>query len=95
MIEALACGTPVVAFPEGAAPEIVEHGTTGYLCQDEADMAVALCRIAAGHLDRAECRAAVERRFSVARLVDHHRDLYQRVLATGPTALATRCRHVG
>jgi glycosyltransferase involved in cell wall biosynthesis len=58
MIEALACGTPVLAFKEGAAPEIVEHGVTGFLCVDEGDTADHLDRL--DELDRLTCRAAVE-----------------------------------
>src|SRR3954471_2875886 len=53
MIEAMACGTPVLAFAEGAAPEIVEDGRTGFLCHDEADMAEAIARI--DSIDRAAC----------------------------------------
>ena len=51
MIEALACGTPVLSLAEGAAPEIIEHGRTGYLCADEEDMATRLGFVA--ELDRA------------------------------------------
>jgi glycosyltransferase involved in cell wall biosynthesis len=79
MIEALACGTPVLAFPEGAAPEIVEHGHTGFLCDDEADM-VRHVDAAAG-LDRAACRAAVAERFSNARMVEAHVALYRQLLS--------------
>lgn len=79
MIEALACGTPVLAFPEGSAPELVDHGVTGFLCQDLDDL---VARLADAHrLDRADCRAAAVRRFSTARMVDDHLALYQRVLA--------------
>jgi glycosyltransferase involved in cell wall biosynthesis len=78
MIEALACGTPVLSFVEGAAPEIVEHGRTGFLCADEQDMAVALGCVA--DLDRFACRAAVEQRFSAACMVAKHLDLYGRLV---------------
>lgn len=78
MIEALACGTPVLAFPEGAAPEIVEHGRTGFLCLDEEDMAAKVAK--AARLDRGGCRASVAERFSARRFVDDHVALYQRVL---------------
>jgi glycosyltransferase involved in cell wall biosynthesis len=79
MIEALACGTPVLAFPEGAAPEVVEHGRTGFLCQDEGEMADAVLRL--GDIDRGACRAAVEGYFSTARMVDEHIDLYDELLS--------------
>jgi glycosyltransferase involved in cell wall biosynthesis len=77
MIEALATGTPVLSFPEGAAPEIVEHGRTGFLCTDEADMADALGRV--DQLDRMECRRAAVHRFSTRRMVEDHIRLYQRL----------------
>lgn len=74
MIEALACGTPVLAFAEGAAPEIVEDGVTGYLCADVDAMANDIER--ARTLDRATCRAAVETYFSTKRMVDEHLELF-------------------
>src|SRR5713226_2989167 len=78
MIEAMACGTPVLAFPEGAAPEIVEDGKTGFLCHDTSDMADAIGRI--GQLDRAACRAEVEGYFSTRRMVDEHLTLFEELL---------------
>jgi glycosyltransferase involved in cell wall biosynthesis len=78
MIEALACGTPVLAFAEGAAPEIVEDGVTGYLCDDEDDMARKID--VATDLDRGVCRAAVEGYFSTKRMVDEHIDLFTSML---------------
>jgi glycosyltransferase involved in cell wall biosynthesis len=79
MIEALACGTPVIAYKEGAAPEIVEHGVTGWLCADEADMAAAVERV--DELDRRACRAAAEGPFSTARMVADHVEVYRRAIA--------------
>jgi len=79
MIEALATGTPVLTFAEGAAPEIVEHGRTGFVCRDDDEMADLLRRV--GELDRAACRASVEARFSTARMVADHVALYRRLLA--------------
>ena len=78
MIEALACGTPVLSFAEGAAPEIVEHGTTGFLCIDEADMAARLLDVPT--LDRRACRDSAARRFSTQRFVDRHVALYRRLI---------------
>jgi glycosyltransferase involved in cell wall biosynthesis len=78
MIEALACGTPVLTFPEGAAPEIVEDGTTGFLCHDVVDMADAIGRV--GGLDRATCRQAVEGYFSTERMVAEHLALFEDLL---------------
>ena len=75
MLEAMACGTPVLAFPEGAAPEVVVDGKTGFLCDDEAAMTAALGRI--GEIDRADCRAAVEGYFSTGRMVADHLALFE------------------
>ena len=77
-VEALACGTPVVAFPEGAVPEIVDDGVTGFLCGDVADLARGI--LAAPSLDRGACRQVVETRFSTARMVRDHEWLYASVI---------------
>lgn len=79
MVEALACGTPVIAFREGAAPEIVADGRTGFLCDDEAGMADAISRI--GGISRDACRAEAEGYFSSARMVAEHVELYEELIA--------------
>jgi glycosyltransferase involved in cell wall biosynthesis len=79
MAEALACGTPVLAFGNGAAPEIVEHGHTGYLCADEAEMVAALDQV--HEIERRACRSAAARRFSLQRMARDHDRLYHTVLA--------------
>lgn len=79
MIEALACGTPVLTFPEGAAPEIVDHGVTGFLCDDDADMLARVDEL--GDLDRAVCRAAAKERFSNERMAADHVELYRRLVS--------------
>jgi glycosyltransferase involved in cell wall biosynthesis len=78
MIESLACGTPVLSTPRGAAPEILEHGVTGYLGTE--DELVARAGQAAG-LDRGACRAAVAARFSTEKMVGEHLELFARILA--------------
>jgi glycosyltransferase involved in cell wall biosynthesis len=86
MIESLATGTPVVGTPIGSAPEIVEHGRTGYLAAT--DRLADLLPAAAG-LSRAECRARVEERFSAERMVADHLRLFAQLLqATRPAAAA-------
>jgi glycosyltransferase involved in cell wall biosynthesis len=87
MIQSLACGTPVLTFPNGAAPEIVDDGKTGYLCTDEADMAKALSRVAS--INRRACRAAAEQRFDMARMSTDYASLYERWIH----AAAERRRH--
>jgi glycosyltransferase involved in cell wall biosynthesis len=77
MIEALATGTPVLGTPAGAAPEIVEHGVTGYL--GGVDQLAGFAAEAAG-LSREACRASAEQRFSSARMVADHLALYGQIL---------------
>jgi glycosyltransferase involved in cell wall biosynthesis len=77
MIESFASGTPVIAFPEGAAPEVIQDGRTGFLCQDEAAMADAVARL--DQIDRSECRASVEGYFSTKRMVAEHVELYEQI----------------
>jgi glycosyltransferase involved in cell wall biosynthesis len=80
MAEALACATPVLAFDNGAAGEIIDSGRTGYLCRDEAEMITAIDRV--GGIDRDQCRASAERRFSLQRMAREHERLYRRMLET-------------
>ncbi len=91
MIEALACGTPVLAFAEGAAPEIVDHGVTGYLCLDEADLVARIGQVAA--LDRDACRAAARSRFSTERMVRDHLTLFDALRAGASEAHPSGLAH--
>lgn len=76
MTEAMACGTPVIAFREGAAPEVVEDGVSGFLVDDEAEMAAAIGRV--DELDRAAVRACAEERFGLDRAVAGYEAVYAR-----------------
>jgi glycosyltransferase involved in cell wall biosynthesis len=78
MPEALACGTPVIALRAGSAPEVVEHGVTGFVVDDIEGIVSAIHRL--GELDRAACRAAAERRFSPEGMADEHEIVYERVI---------------
>ena len=78
MLESMACGTPVLAFPEGAAPEVVEHGRTGFLCEDVAAMTTAIGKL--DSLERIHCREAVEGYFSTDRMVREHVELFEQIL---------------
>ena len=79
MIESLACGTPVLAYPEGAAPEVIVNGSTGFLVDGEGEPADAIASV--GEIDRATCRAAVEGYFSVTRMVGEHLELFDDIVA--------------
>ena len=74
MLEALACGTPVVAHPEGAAPEIVDHGTVGFLGRSEDDLVDALGGI--DDLDRLTCRTWAAQRFSLELMAKRYEEHY-------------------
>jgi glycosyltransferase involved in cell wall biosynthesis len=76
-MEALACGTPVIAFPAGALPEIVENGRTGFLVEGVERMAAAIHEASA--IDRALCRQTAIDRFSARRMTDAYLALYQRL----------------
>ncbi|MGO9197187.1 MAG: glycosyltransferase family 4 protein [Acidimicrobiales bacterium] len=79
MIEALACGTPVLTTPFGAAPEIVRDGVVGYVRSDRAGLVEALGHV--HEIDRGECRGRVEERFSVERMVAEHVEVYEQAAA--------------
>jgi glycosyltransferase involved in cell wall biosynthesis len=78
VVEAMVCGTPVVAYPRGSMPEIVEDGVTGVIADGVAEAVVAVERVAA--FDRAACRRAALRRFDVRRMVDSYLHVYEDVL---------------
>ncbi|NYD78505.1 glycosyltransferase family 4 protein [Arthrobacter cupressi] len=83
MIESLAAGTPVVAIPRGAAPEIIDDGVTGFLRNGTEELGEAL-RAAAG-LDRHRCRTAVEHSFSAELMARRHAALYAELLGGRPS----------
>ena len=79
VVEAMACGTPVIAHPRGSMPEIVRDGVNGYLVGSPKE-AVEAVRASAG-MARTAVRASVEARFSSERMVDEYLELYHRVVA--------------
>ncbi|HZP16833.1 MAG TPA: glycosyltransferase family 4 protein [Terriglobales bacterium] len=81
-MEAMACGTPVIAWRSGALPEIVCHGRTGFLVASVKEMAEAIANAASIH--RNECRREAERRFSAERMISQYLDLYREVQAQNP-----------
>lgn len=81
-MEALAAGTPVIAYRSGALPEIVEDGVTGFLVDDVEQMAEAIGKI--DTISRAACRENAQRRFSRQRMIERYFDLYRAILKEGP-----------
>ena len=79
MIEAMACGTPVIAWNRGSVPEIVEEGVTGFVVSTEAEAVAALARV--DQLDRAAVRRRFEDRFTAERMARDYLALYRRLLA--------------
>ena len=75
MIEAMACGTPVIAFNCGSVPEVLDHGVTGFIV-DDIDQAVDACG-KIGTIDRARVRATFDRRFTARRMAEDYVDLYE------------------
>jgi glycosyltransferase involved in cell wall biosynthesis len=84
MIEAMACGTPVIAFRCGSVPEVIEEGVTGFIVETEAAALDAIRRVAA--LDRNRVRARFERRFIARRMAQEYVAIYRRLLATAVAA---------
>ncbi len=94
LVEAMACGTPVLGSRLGSVPEIVIDGSTGFLCDGVDDAARKVPQLAA--LDRNACRARVEEQFTVERMVDRYADAYaaalEQKLPTEPTPEQLRWR---
>jgi len=78
VVEAMACGTPVVAFPLGSMPELVVHGKNGYLVNTVDEAAGVLKEIS--KIDRSFCRQWVAGRFSIEKMIDGYLGVYERVL---------------
>jgi glycosyltransferase involved in cell wall biosynthesis len=78
MIEAMACGTPVIAFPHGSVPEVVDDGVTGFIVDSESDAIRAVERL--GELDRRRVRAQFEKRFTARRMAQDYVALYDKIV---------------
>ncbi|RWA81625.1 glycosyltransferase [Mesorhizobium sp.] len=87
-MEALACGTPVVAFPNGALPNVVEHGETGFLVNDVDEMATAI--LASAELRNEACLSAARRRFSLDRMISAYMDTYRALAKLGASRTELR-----
>ena len=89
MIEAMACGTPVIAFNRGSVPEVVDDGVTGFIVEDDLGAIGAVQRL--GELDRAKVRARFEERFTARRMAQEYLGVYRSLRDTS----APRLRVVG
>jgi glycosyltransferase involved in cell wall biosynthesis len=86
MIEAMACGTPVIAFRSGSVPEVVDHGITGFVVDGEAEAVQAIGRL--GELDRRQVRAQFERRFTAKRMAKEYVHHYEKLAANKSISLS-------
>ncbi len=78
MIEAMACGTPVIAYESGSVPEVLEDGITGFVVNELDEAAEAIGRIA--NLSRARCREVFEKRFTATRMADDYMEVYEQMV---------------
>jgi glycosyltransferase involved in cell wall biosynthesis len=78
MIEAMACGTPVIAFNRGSVSEVIKDGITGFIVKDEKEMIEAMKNI--GKINRAECRKHIEKYFTIEKMVDAYELVYGRLI---------------
>jgi glycosyltransferase involved in cell wall biosynthesis len=88
MIEALACGTPVIAWPHGSVPEVIEHGKTGFVVETIGEAVNAVNRI--GRISRAQCRRTFEERFDASHMAQQYEEVYRRLIHSGSGYPATR-----
>jgi glycosyltransferase involved in cell wall biosynthesis len=78
MIEAMACGTPTIAFRQGSVPEIIDSGVTGFVVENIDESLAALAKVQ--YFDRARCRRVFEERFSASRMAADYLKTYERVI---------------
>ncbi len=85
IVEAMACGTPTIAFNRGSMPELIEHGENGFLVADSNEAIECVAQV--NEIDRAQCRQTVEQRFTADRMVEHYLDVYKKVLRFPPVGV--------
>jgi len=79
VVEAMACGTPVIAFNKGSMPEVINNGQTGFLVNSVEEAVEALKQVK--QIDRLKCRKLVEEKFSVERMVDDYIKVYEKIIS--------------
>ena len=80
MIESMACGTPVIAYPNGSVPEIIEHGKSGFIVSNIKEAIRAVQRLHV--IDRRECRRAFEERFTASTMAHGYTQIYETLIAS-------------
>jgi glycosyltransferase involved in cell wall biosynthesis len=78
MIEAQACGTPVIAYPHGSTAEVIQHGKTGFIVKDVQQMKAAIKKI--NKIQRADCRDFVAQKFTLEQMVQGYEDVYYKIV---------------
>jgi glycosyltransferase involved in cell wall biosynthesis len=78
MIEAMACGTPVIAYPYGSVPEIMKEGVSGFIVPDAQSAAAAIKNV--DNVDRKKCREYFEKRFTSTRMAEDYLAIYDRLI---------------
>jgi glycosyltransferase involved in cell wall biosynthesis len=92
MIEAMACGTPVIAWRRGSVPEIIEEGVTGFVVETEADAVDAVRGL--GNLDRRRVRSAFEHHFTARHMAESYRRCFEQLLSTKRYPVISGCSHL-
>jgi glycosyltransferase involved in cell wall biosynthesis len=81
VVESMAAGAPVLAYPRGSMPELIKDGETGFLARDEDEMVQAIASVE--KLDRRRCREWIVKEFSVERMIDGYEKVYRQVVDRG------------
>src|SRR5206468_7284781 len=85
MIEAMACGTPVIAYPYGSVPEIIADGTSGFLVHNVEEAIEVVGKI--DQLDRRQCRGHFELNFTDERMASNYLDIYKQLVSRAPSSI--------
>ena len=93
MIEAMACGTPVIAFRRGSVPEVMVQGVTGFVVEDVAEAEEALGRVPT--LSRWACRNTFVERFGAVRMATYYLAVYRKLVGEGPCPIAQGASRAG